>query len=195
MYWSKSGNLKSHAVLELKDRSELVKMLVPGKTCVEIGVANGEFAKTIVLNKPKKLWLVDIWRHQNSAFSDGCKYGNDSNNVSDEKQERRYTAVCAMFSNYPVSILRMWSHDAAGKIVDKSLDFIYLDANHSYEATSRDLNIWYPKLICGGWFCGHDFNDFYGVKEAVLQFLQKRSLRLRIITKDGRYPSFGFQKL
>jgi hypothetical protein len=91
----------------------------------------------------------------------------------------------------------MWSHDAVHKFQDNSIDFIYLDANHSYGAALRDLTIWYPKLRPQGWFCGHDFNDIWGwcgVKTAVLDFLRDRKLSLGILTEDGDFPSFGFQK-
>jgi hypothetical protein len=40
---------------------------------------------------------------------------------------------------------------------DSSLDFIYIDANHSYDFVKEDLELWYPKVKPGGWVMGHDY--------------------------------------
>jgi hypothetical protein len=56
---------------------------------------------------------------------------------------------------------------------------IYIDADHSYEASKRDVSIAYQKVKSGGWLMGHDYEmnmkkatrsyDF-GVKKAVDEF-------------------------
>jgi predicted O-methyltransferase YrrM len=49
------------------------------------------------------------------------------------------------------------SVEAANYIDDESLDFIFIDADHSYESVLQDLTIWYPKLKQGGLLTGHDY--------------------------------------
>jgi hypothetical protein len=42
-------------------------------------------------------------------------------------------------------------------IKNESLDFVYIDANHKYDAVKKDLELWYPKVRKGGVFAGHDY--------------------------------------
>ena len=49
------------------------------------------------------------------------------------------------------------SADVAGEIKNGSLDFVYVDGDHSYEGVKRDLDDYYPKIKPGGLFCGHDY--------------------------------------
>lgn len=63
------------------------------------------------------------------------------------------------------------SMDASGDIPDNSLDFIYIDGNHSYDAVMSDLKLYAPKLKLGGIIGGHDFDpETLGVIMAVIEF-------------------------
>ncbi|MCA9806745.1 MAG: class I SAM-dependent methyltransferase [Cyanobacteria bacterium HKST-UBA06] len=68
--------------------------------------------------------------------------------------------------------LKMRSAQAAKFFGDNSLDFVYIDGSHEYNDVLEDLNLWYPKVKPGGWFCGHDyvFDEFPGVTSAVDHF-------------------------
>src|SRR3972149_4135741 len=44
---------------------------------------------------------------------------------------------------------------------DLSLDFVYIDADHSFEKFMSDITVWYPKLKAGGLLAGHDFDEKY----------------------------------
>jgi predicted O-methyltransferase YrrM len=58
--------------------------------------------------------------------------------------------------------------DAAQLVVDGSLDFVFIDADHSYEAVRKDIDAWRSKVRAGGWIGGHDYNrKFPGVVRAV----------------------------
>jgi predicted O-methyltransferase YrrM len=52
-----------------------------------------------------------------------------------------------------------------------TIDFIFIDGDHTYEGVSADLKGWYPKLKVGGVIAGHDYNEpNTGVKLAVDSF-------------------------
>ena len=53
--------------------------------------------------------------------------------------------------------------------VDESVRFVFIDADHSYDAVLSDLKEWWPKLRKGGIFAGHDYGvkAWPGVKRAV----------------------------
>ena len=71
------------------------------------------------------------------------------------------------------SVLRARSLEAVEVIADMSLDFVFLDADHSREAVVEDLRGWAPKIALGGLLCGHDYGHplFPGVKDAVDAFV------------------------
>lgn len=74
---------------------------------------------------------------------------------------------------------KLWETDtitAAGEIADRSLDFVFIDADHRYAAVRDDIAAWSPKVRPGGWFGGHDYDRrFPGVIQAVnLAFGRKR---------------------
>ena len=52
--------------------------------------------------------------------------------------------------------LRMESAAAAATFADGTLDLVFLDGDHSYGATSRDIRAWRPKVAPEGILCGHD---------------------------------------
>jgi predicted O-methyltransferase YrrM len=58
---------------------------------------------------------------------------------------------------------------AASLFGDKAFDFVFVDADHTYEGVRADIDAWLPKVRPGGWLMGHDFNprDFPGVVQAV----------------------------
>lgn len=62
-----------------------------------------------------------------------------------------------------------YSYNVAQVIPDESLDFCYIDGDHSYEGVRKDIELFYPKVRKGGVLCGHDFNIF-GVAKAVCEF-------------------------
>lgn len=42
-------------------------------------------------------------------------------------------------------------------IEDNELDFVYIDANHSYKGVKSDIKCYYPKVKKGGLVAGHDY--------------------------------------
>lgn len=51
---------------------------------------------------------------------------------------------------------------------DESFDFIYIDANHTYESVKKDILSCLPKLKKGRFIAGHDYSGIYtGVMKAV----------------------------
>jgi predicted O-methyltransferase YrrM len=66
------------------------------------------------------------------------------------------------------ALLVMWTNEAAAVVEDGSLDFVFIDADHSYSAVMQDIAHWRPKVRKGGWIGGHDYNAKWpGVVSAV----------------------------
>ena len=60
------------------------------------------------------------------------------------------------------------SVQAATEYDDASLDFVYIDADHSYESVTADINAWLPKIKSGGYLGGHDWapDNINGIEQA-----------------------------
>jgi predicted O-methyltransferase YrrM len=57
-------------------------------------------------------------------------------------------------------LVRMPSLDAVKRVVDGSLDFVYLDLNQDLSTTIANLSQWTKKVRRGGIIAGHDFYRF-----------------------------------
>ena len=80
-----------------------------------------------------------------------------------------------------VKFLKGFSVEMAKKVKDGSLDFVYLDGDHSYEGCRNDIHAWLPKLKLGGIMAFHDYNDIYGVRAAVDEFTYDNKIELHIL--------------
>lgn len=142
---------------ELAHRNELGRFLTElglTREGVEVGVAFGGFSEIILSQWPGKLHLVDLWSPQDPAVYRevtnfqvdwGLWYGQML-----QKMQR--------FGNRAIPH-RSASAAASFFFADNSLDFVYIDANHSFEAVTEDLNLWAPKVKVGGLISGHDYED------------------------------------
>jgi len=78
------------------------------------------------------------------------------------------------------TILRKDSVEAAGDVEDGSLDFVFIDADHSYEGALADIRAWVPKVREGGIVCGHDFDvpeyPMWGVRRAMKDYGMDRAI-------------------
>jgi hypothetical protein len=178
--------------MNLTDRISLLELCdreFPGGFAAEIGVAGGHFSKQVLATwkSLSKMYLIDAWKHFPDGYSDSC-------NLSAEVQEDRFQRVVLdLASNPKVEIIRAESPGIADKFANGTLDFIYLDANHSTKAVRADLDAWWSKLKPSGILAGHDYCDGngegYGVKPAVNAFASEWDLRVFQTTEEYCRPS------
>jgi len=170
------------------DRQELLSLLPKSVVCAEIGVANGDFAQDIVrITKPRKLHLIDAWSSK--------RYG-----------EHMMLAVINTFSAHIESggmeINRGISTDILQTFDNEYFDWVYIDTDHGYEITRRELEICKDKVKAAGIIAGHDFcmgnwvkGYRYGVIEAVYNFCVEDNWEIIYITSDIENPSFALKRL
>ena len=136
---------------------EFLKSLNLLERGVELGTFQGGYSKNIVSNWPGKLFMIDVWRPLSKDEYDDSS--NHSNYID------AYQESMTNIKGYEdrAFMLRMKGEFASELFPDNSLDFIYIDANHTYQSVKNDLETWYPKVKSGGLLAGHDYlpNDMY----------------------------------
>jgi predicted O-methyltransferase YrrM len=149
---------------------------------VEIGVDKGLNALSILSCLPMKhLYLIDPY----------TPYMQEGKLVeSGEETFRTAQQNLKMFSNY---VFLRQSSGTAWREIKESLDFVYLDGNHQYEAVKQDLANYYPLVKDGGMVGGHDYDDCdphpRGVVRAVQEFARENKLEV-----NHTFPDFWLFK-
>lgn len=120
---------------------------------VELGSFKGTYAKEILTHWKGKLYMIDVWRELSDQ-----EYEDSSNHKNHYKVYEEAMKNIEGFEERAF-MLRMKGHQAVDLFDDYSLDFVYIDANHTYESVKEDINLWYPKVKINGIVAGHDFID------------------------------------
>jgi len=151
-------------------------------TGVEVGVDEGVFSEYLLEHwRASKLISVDPWLQMApDDYADTC-------NVEQASMEDKYQATTRRLERFGErsEIWRETSLQAAARLAPRSLDFVYLDARHSYEGVSEDLQAWFALVREGGLMAGHDYNDgvfvegVHGVRSAVDDFFGARAIPVR----------------
>lgn len=140
------------------------------KRGVEVGVAFGGHAGAILeRGGVDKLYGVDRYRHQ-SGYDDPM---NLPQPVFDRLANRVIERMKPFENRF--QLIREDSEQAGQQFKAQSLDFVYLDADHSEQGVWKDLCTWAIKVREGGVIAGHDFGhpDFPGVQHAVERFFKR----------------------
>jgi hypothetical protein len=113
----------------------------------------------------------------NEIRSSGKKISFD---VIDKFSDTSFSAKVSTFRHFSemcglddlINLRVMDQLEAAQTYEDGSLDFVFLDSDHSYEGTSAAIITFLPKLKPGGTIGGHDYTrEFPGVIRAVNELL------------------------
>ncbi len=164
------------------DMQFTLDFIQPQAVCAEIGVWKGEFSKEILKREPSKLYLIDPWK----SIADVPERWHAA---PQEEMDKVYNEVIGAFGGRDnVEVVRKFSADAAADIQDGSLDWVYVDGDHSYEFVKQDLELWWPKLKPGGCICGDDYQEGkyqvevlkFGVVKAVNEFTQNNSAAIKL---------------
>lgn len=125
------------------------------KNMLEVGVWKGEFAKHILgkCSSVEKYYMIDPWRN--------LENWNKPSNVDNETFEKIYDEAILEtdFSKHKRIVLRGTTKEVIDKIPDNSLDFAYIDGDHTLRGITIDLIKVYPKIKNGGWIGGDDLHN------------------------------------
>lgn len=154
-----------------KDKSNLI--------CVEIGVwyaYNASYCLGRWGQHVEEWHLIDPYNFENyhSAFK------NDRKNHKKIALEntKKFSDKCVWFENY--------SYEVVDNYKDDSIDFLYIDGNHSYDSVLKDIKLYWPKVKRGGLVIFDDYNE-PDVAKAVHEFFKDRK-----VETTSTFPAHAF---
>jgi len=157
------------------------------QTGAEVGVAEGYYSRVICQNvKDVKLYCVDLW---DTYYRGTAKLKNR------RMQDEAYAEAVQNLKGYNTTLIRQASMEAVSGFPDESLDFVYLDGDHSFDYIMMDLIMWSKKVRPGGIVSGHDYYRFRGagVVDAVDVYTKTHGIREWFVC-DEHEKSFFWAK-
>ena len=150
------------------------------KVGAEIGVSKGYYSKWIVMKtKCEKLYCIDPWlaydRYVESCIPDGQKVWNERLETAKHRLGR--------WDGNIVEFVKKTSMDAVNDFMDNSLDFVFIDGNHTFEYVINDIAEWEKKVKPGGIIAGHDYYmsfDTPVISKVNIEYIKRHSSHSRI---------------
>jgi len=140
----------------------------------EIGVDRGTFSEYMFSAIPDlHLLCVDPWFWK-------------------QRGEERYKTTSDKLAQYNTTIIRKPSTEASFDVEDESLDFCYIDGNHTFDYIMADLIMWAKKVKIGGLVAAHDFYAFRGagVVPAVEAYTRQHGIEQWFLTDEKTPTAF-----
>ena len=148
----------------------------PFPVVVEVGAWLGRSSFYLVEkhNTVAKIYVVDTWNGSQNELDTFHALVKERDIYIDfmknmEKWHGKFTPV------------RTTSVSAAGMFDNGSVDFVFIDAEHTDAAVTADIAAWLPKLSPSGIIAGHDYH-WEGVKAAVDRVFRPEGIRIDDVT-------------
>ena len=149
---------------------------------VEIGSFYGE-STAIFAGHFKQVIAIDPWDFK------GCNELNKGSKNSSEKlitgkmAEERFDENVGKIEN--IKKIKAYDHDVVDSFEDNSIDCIYIDSIHTFEACGLTILRWWPKVKNYGYIAGHDFTPMWpGIQKVVKIIAQMTKQRMRRFKGD-----------
>jgi len=168
------------------DSEETWKRIPKDSVGIEIGVWKGGSSEKF-LKRASHLHLVDSWSPV--AYENSNEHGNYENYLNRYAElvgsrdpadfqkfyDAIYQSVVDKFSKKSITIHRMSSAEFF-KQFNQQVDWVYVDADHSYEGCLHDLEGSLNVVRPGGIIFGDDYTNKPGVRRAVDEFISRTGL-------------------
>jgi len=170
-------------------RTDILKKLPKNSIVAEIGVAKGRFSKKILeFCNPKELNLIDSWI---------------SDDFNDDAHEHVKDIFKLEIKNKTVKIHKGDSSDILKTFSENYFDWVYIDTDHTYSTTKKELKNCKNVVKESGIIAGHDYTNrnyrdgsSYGVAEAVNEFCYKHEWEFIYLSHEThRHISFAIKRI
>lgn len=141
--------------------AKLARSLPRGATCVEIGSFVGGSIVTLgLISLDRDLNLISVESFMGNG--DGKMDGGDLPQLHEYQRNVKVTFPYLNIVSIPLP-----SNFAAKCFDDRSLDMVFIDADHSTKNVIEDISLWLPKVKPGGIIAGDDY-EWESVAKAVV---------------------------
>jgi predicted O-methyltransferase YrrM len=152
-----------------KQYLELLNATPEGGVFVELGCYKGKSTSFIGVEIHKRKRDINFFAID--SFQ-GATNSTDANEIKAyegiSEIEESYTYNVSLIGNKIKTIVSL-TDEASEYFEDKSVDCLFIDAGHSYEAVMNDIEAWLPKMKPNGIMAGHDYKAWEGVNKAVTE--------------------------
>ena len=167
------------------------------KAVIEVGVALGGHAEFILkTTNVEKYYGIDPYVCYDTQDSFQIDVGKYSSLTPQENFNCLYEWVKNVRLkpfNERCNLIRDYSVHAASSFEDHSIDCIFIDGDHRYEAVINDLTAWYPKLKPGHLIMGDDYWQ-PSVALAVDRFFAAKGRQVFFFTSNTGYKIWAIYK-
>ena len=122
----------------------------------ELGVSKGDNFKSLLeMNSKLGLYGIDSFESEGNKlekYDEGLYEGRTQKNAIENAKN-----IESKFPNRARMIFER-TDEACKHIPDGHLDFVFIDADHTYEGVKKDIEMWEPKVHENGLIMGHDLN-------------------------------------
>tara|TARA_A100001391_G_scaffold161521_1_gene120437 strand:+ start:8940 stop:9515 length:576 start_codon:yes stop_codon:yes gene_type:complete len=165
--WWNVPNDKLKDCVVLSERTDVFSKMSKNGNVGELGVFDGDgSAEIIKICNPKNLHLFEI-------------------------DDKKFDLLEKRFPQENVYLERGDASQNLEKFDDDYFDWVFIDSNHDYNSTKRELEISHKKVGGEGWILLHDYiiwtnpvQKDYGVVPAVNEFIMDYDYRVRYLSLE-----------
>jgi predicted O-methyltransferase YrrM len=165
--WWNVPNDKLKDCVVLSERTDVFSKMSKNGNVGELGVFDGDgSAEIIKICNPKNLHLFEI-------------------------DDKKFDLLEKRFPQEDVYLERGDASQNLEKFDDDYFDWVFIDSNHDYNSTKRELEISHKKVGGEGWILLHDYiiwtnpvQKDYGVVPAVNEFIMDYDYRVRYLSLE-----------
>lgn len=152
----------------------------PGKLIgCEIGVCLGFTTESFAKQIPNLDTLYAVDNYPSFIDWNGVDINEDR-----QKLMKEYAYNKLKIFDKKIKLIYNTSEEFSKTIEDNSLDFIFIDGDHSYSGVSRDLKNFFPKMKSGSLFGGHDYY-LESVQKALIDFFGNRFKEIQNVENNA----------
>ena len=165
------------------DRYQVLHHLPKGGTAVEVGVGYGDFTRHILSTlKPDNFIAIDSFGITPDTEPWGRTHLKDN-------QCSHFDYYCKQFEE-PIKegkmkVYKGLSWDMLAQLPDYSIDYLYIDADHTYESVAKEISVLKNKIKPQGIIQFNDYTLFdqnalmpFGVPKAVHEFMMEEQYEM-----------------
>ncbi|WP_157966386.1 class I SAM-dependent methyltransferase [Oceanibium sediminis] len=178
----------------LTRREWILDYAKPGRRSIgaEIGVFRGHFSECICeVLRPRKLYLVDPWTLIGPTFNWGKLDYTNNDELPTAVARDEAILRCAQFPKVDTVVVE-GAFPACKDQIAEPLDWVYLDASHSYQKTLNELFALDALVAPSGTILGDDWQinptgKHHGVFAAVQEFVRQSDWRIVAAGPAGQW--------